>query len=584
MITQTQNTNDYIEPVIGAAKSRPTHTPISSTDASPVNSFGHKFKHKFINEQMRFAKKRLSEREAPQTLMQVGDLYLMKGNYKRAITYFLMAIDLKPDHLPAYEKILFACISHKDIDQANLFFRKVLEVTNRRPDILHKYAIFKALIDEKNRDVEEAISVLNEAEQKDPADYEVINTHGFILLNLKKDIEGSVTYFERSRSINNRYIHAINNLGVAHLRSGNPGDAEGLFKSVIEIDPRYIHSYQNLAYLYVNGKKYAEALETLVKAKHSQLILDHVWEHKIGWLLMELRNFEEAIPWYQKKIQEEKNNDLLYNNLGVCYKSVGLNTQGDACFEKAASLFKKHISGKRNLNIKIDHLKSSYNIGRSAVDRDDLDKLKETADFILRIHPEDAFGFYLRGAYLGRMKQYDNAKTYFEKSLEIEPRIREVYPDYSFILSSLDKDYEASIKLLEGALELGFDMPYIENNLAHAYILGGHFKKAEDILKKYKDDELPPSLSATKGLLCFRTGKNNKGDAYYTKAIERFASTKNKNIASQIWHYEKARHYLDNKKYEEAKVEIESASHLPESYVSDDVADLKSIIEEKISA
>ena len=146
-----------------------------------------------------------------------------------------------------------------------------------------------------------ALSVLDEILEKNPKNFDVLNTYGFILLNTQNKKEEAKDFFHRALKFNQNYIHSINNLGVCLLHENDLSEAKKQFLRGIELVPDYLQSYQNLSALYIRQEKYEDAYDILKKAKYRQLILDSLWEHQIGWLLIKLNRIDEAIDWYQKR-------------------------------------------------------------------------------------------------------------------------------------------------------------------------------------------------------------------------------------------------------------------------------------------
>lgn len=566
MIAPTQDKKEHTEAIQGLSQPTPSYIPIIPNIDPSKEEASHAFMYKFISKQIKEAKLRLKESQNPRTLVQVGDMYFLSHNYKKAVNYFLMAIELDPNFISVYEKIILAYLTHKDFNNANKFLLKLLKVTGRRSDVLHRYAMFKAFIYKDNQDPEEALSILDEILKKDPSNFEVINTYGFVLLNVQNKTEEAKKYFEKAIEINKLYPHSLNNLGVCYLKEKNFKQAQKCLLSVVETTPSYIFSYQNLACSYIAQEAYKDAYDILKNAQFKQLKLDNIWEHKIGWLLIMLKKTEEAIIWYEKKITEEPQNDLLYNNLGVCFNMLQLNDKAEQYFIKAVSVFKG-----RNLKlIRLDQLISFYNLARLAIDKGDTDTLDKISKDILTINPNDAFGKYLRGAYYSMLQNFSKAEEMFKEALSIDRKIPELYPDYGFILESINKDLIGAIKLLKEAVGYNFRSPLIDNNLAFAYIKNNELEKAENLLKKYKDENMPGVLFATKGLLEFKKNNLDKANEYYTEAVSKLTG-KNSKLANQIWLYERAQFWFNKGNVEKAKEDFELAKTYPRSYITDDL-------------
>ena len=571
MIAPAQDKNKYVETISGKIKALPTFSPV----LPDLNQTGdtHKFRYKFVSQQIKDAKSKIKESQNPRSFMQLGDVYLIQGNSKRALEHFLMALELDPNFLALYEKIILAYLLQGDSVKADEYYLKLIRLSDRQTDILHKYALFKAFMDQSNKDPEEAIHVLNEILEKEPQNFEVINSLGFVILNAQNKVDEAKKYFKRALDINPTFVHSLNNLGVCAIRQENFTEAEKYFSAAMDAVGNYVGAYENLACSYIMQKKHEQAYEILKKAKYKQLKLDDLWDHKIGWLLIELKRIPEAVEWYRSKIIQESKNDLLYNNLGVCYRILGKIDEAERNFLKAVNLF---IERKQRVAL-YDQLKSFYNLARVAIDKGNLDLLGKVVDNLLRIKPKDPFGLYLQGTYHSLSEDYVKAKEYYEEALSINRQIPELYPDYAFVLEAIEKKYDEAEAVLKEALSYGYRSPNIDNNLAFVYILKNEYKKAEEILSKYVD-HVPSVILATKGFWEFRKGNFEKGDTYYEKACKEFKG-KTAKICKQIWFNERANYFIGRGDIEKAEDELRNAKEFPDSYVSSDIIETQ----EKIS-
>jgi tetratricopeptide (TPR) repeat protein len=117
------------------------------------------------------------------------------------------------------------------------------------------------------------------------------------------------------------------------------------------------------------------------------------------------------------------------------------------------------------------------------------------------------------------LKNYDEAKTYFEKASKINEK-----PEYLLGISGIyliNNDLYNAEKILKKAVELDGSNPDIHNNLGVIYSEKKEYKKA---IKKFERAiELNPKSADAfynLGLVYTRMGKNNEAKYYYNKAIE----------------------------------------------------------------
>ncbi len=547
-------------------------------DSSTKSQLSRNFRNNFIRQRLKDLNAKYKKNKSITVTLQLADTYLLSfDRYKKAIKLYLEALVLNPDLISIYQKIILAYTMHNLYDKAEEYYQKLLSLTNERSDLLHQYALFKIRTFNKkknfNSQIDDALNILNKIIESESDNFHVLNSLGFIILNLKNDIELARNYFLRALKLNPNYLDSINNLGVCHLKSNEFDEAENSFKKAIELEQyNYPEAYQNLATLYIIRENFVLALQILKKAKENGVMISDSSDHNYGWMLLKNSFFDEAIEWYSDKVQIEPKNNFLYNNLGFCYRKKGLNYEAEKNFLKATNIAKERaqISGQ----IELRSMLAFYNLGRLAVDRGDVVLIESTANDILTFNPEDAFGKYLLGARAIIREEYNIATAYYKQALEVNNKLAEVYPDLSFIYECIFQDYDAAIQLLEQALSLNLKRPLIDNNLSYAYIKSGNLKDAKMLLDQYNEDESIPSILATKGMLSFRMGDLKEGVRLYEKAIVQFPQSL-QDLAHQIYLYEKALAHFNQNKYSESFALLTQAKRLrKDSYMSKDINSL----------
>lgn len=537
------------------------------------------FKRSLVRNQWKYVKRNLKNNTNIRTILQVGSWYDLKDNYKIAIDYYLQALSLDYENISIYKKIINTLVKHKKFDEAEKYFTKLFEITSDNK-VFKDYIFFKMVSSDKYFDVDSIINLINQSLKNNTNDIDLISLKGFLLLNFKNDINLSEQIFKDCLAINKNYIHALNNLGVCYLRKDDVKNAEKYFKLGIDVSPfNYPFTYQNLALIYINKGDLKMALSVLDSALFNNISLSYEFNHMYGWLLLNNTELEKAKSWYQDLIKKEPLNNLLYNNLGVCYSkekniSVAINY-----FDKAINLCKEQI--KKGVLKDSRSLQAFYNRGRMAIRSKDTFKIKEISENILLLDTNNAYGYYFEGSYFLKNEEYDKAIISFEKAISIDKKIPEIYPEYSFLLSSIKKEYEKAIIFLNQAIELGYNDDSIFNNLAFSYIKSGNINEGEKIINQHKESILPPFI-ATKGLLEIRKNNLKKGIEYYKEAIA-LLSGFDKTVASKILEIEVAGYWIRKGNINLAKEHINKANAFEKTYIDQDLIDLENIISSQLT-
>lgn len=526
----------------------------------------------FISRQWNEAKKNIKKWKNPRTLVQLGDAHLVRKNLEKAKKLYKEALDMDEALLGVYEKIILISLQQNKKDEANNFYMKLVKISNNRSDFLHKYILFKLFFFSADEKI--IIESLNEIEcviKLEKNNFYFYNTKGFILLNFKNDIKGAKVQFENALKINPNFSHSLNNLGVCHVREDNFEKAKEYFKLAIKNDSSYITAYENLAWSYIKNKELKDALDFLSESLQKGVGLSEEWRHQVGLLLIDLDKITEAIEWYNKKIDEEPDNNLLYNNIGFCYLKLGNIKKAKEHFRISINIFRKKI--KKFGGASVNGIVAFYNMGRVYVDVKDLSGMERIVKELTKYSPRDAFVMYLKGHISIIENDFKEAKKLFLEALKINENIPDVYPNLAFIYEALDRDYESAINCLEKALSKGFHNDLTMNNLAYAYLKSGKMKEAEKLLNMYKKN-IPAVIFTNKGLFNFLKGNRIKGDHYYKKAIKRFSEEK-RPLVRQHWYYETANFLLRENNINEARKFLEKAKKMPESYLNLDIEKLE---------
>lgn len=517
---------------------------------------------KFVSAQWSEAKQNNSQFTNPRTLEQLGDIQFLRKNLLKAEKYYIEAIKMNTSLLAVYEKLIFICIVYNKITDANNYYKIILKITDRRSVYLHKYILFKLHFFNKEYTLSEAFKDTEEIINKKPDDYTALNTYG--LLYLKSDNFNSASlYFKKALKINPDFSHSLNNLGVCFQRNGEIEKAKNYYELALKNDSSYVAPYENLANYYINKQKIQDAINILNTALTKGLVLSHAWLHQIGWLYIKVNDFKKAIEWYHKMLLIEPKNDLLYNNLGYCYVQLDEIEKGANCFNKAADIFREKM--RNNIPCDTRELLAFYNLGRLAISKREIGLLKEVYSEILSYSQDDAFADYLQGSEKVLQECYAEAKIFYLKSLEKRRDIPDIYPNLSFVIESIDCNYQSAIKLLEEAMQNGIVSLLILNNLIYAYIENENLDKAEHLLNTFKNN-IPPIIYANKGLLAFRKNDIDNGDYFYKQAVDGFSGI-NKKVAKQYWLIEKCRYYLRNADREKAKKYLFMIEHKKDTYM-----------------
>jgi serine/threonine-protein kinase len=151
----------------------------------------------------------------------------------------------------------------------------------------------------------------------------------------------AIQAFQKAVEINPYYWVNQNDLGNAYYQLADYGKAAESYRRVIELDPNNPYAYNNLGAVLVQGGKFQEAVEPLQKALQSNA--GGQAYSNLGIAYFYLKQYDKAIPAYEKAVQLVPTSDMFVGNLAEAYDLVGQRDRGQATFEQAISLAYKEL-------------------------------------------------------------------------------------------------------------------------------------------------------------------------------------------------------------------------------------------------
>lgn len=179
---------------------------------------------------------------------------------------------------------------------------------SRRGEIYKNIALI--LVEEGKND--EAKTAISEARKLNPDDTSLITVEAELYFKIKD----FVTYkklINEALDKNPNDVNLIFNLGIVSTQTNNPTDAEKFYLRVIEIDPKYINAYINLAELKLSSDP------AIVEEMNKLTTSDK--DNKRYEVLKKNRTelFKNALPYYEKALELDGQNEIVKSNLLSVY-------------------------------------------------------------------------------------------------------------------------------------------------------------------------------------------------------------------------------------------------------------------------
>jgi len=151
----------------------------------------------------------------------------------------------------------------------------------------------------------------------------------------------AIQAYQKAVELNPYYWVNHNGVGNAYYQLAEYEKAAESYRRVIELDPNNPYAYNNLGAVLVQSGKFQEAVEPLQKSL--QFSADGQAYSNLGIAYFYLRQYDKALPAYEKAVQLVPTSDMFVGNLAEAYSLVGQKDRAQTTFEQAISLAYKEL-------------------------------------------------------------------------------------------------------------------------------------------------------------------------------------------------------------------------------------------------
>ena len=469
---------------------------------------------------------------SPHPVLLEAEIMLKTGRVQESLAAVDRAIRIAPDFRPPY--LLGASIMSTmgQMKEAAAYLRHAVRIEPGKEDaVLHLVTILM-----QSSDYEESVRILKGLIQEKP-DSAIGNYYLGKLYSQMKLYREALPYFKRGVELRPELIQASVDMAIAHERLGEQDKAIEIYKQVLEQADNRAPLVQHLIQLFIQDRRYEEALFYLKKLEQMGLSSFET-NRKTGLIYLELERYDDAINLFSEMLKSDPDAHQIRVYLGSAYEEKEELAKAEAVYLKIpldSSVYPEavgrlafiyHEQGKSDKALKLLSQAISANPDKielylsQASLFEALEKTEEGLNLLLgveaRFSTEARFQFRVGILYdkLGRRPQSIermkkvvllNPKdaqahnylgyTYAEMGINLDEalthvkRALELRPDDGFFIDSLGwvyyqmKRYEDAVRYLEKAAELVKDDPTILEHLGDAYLASKNHKHA---LKYYK--------------------------------------------------------------------------------------------------
>lgn len=330
----------------------------------------------------------------------LGTAYLLIGQREKAISCYQKAIKIKPEDSVSYYNIASIYQIQNKHEQACDYFEKAYQLENRE-----NYLVSLALSELKSGQIlkatkhYKALALLHP--EKDSFQYNLASCY-----ELQKDYEQAIIIMKRLLSRNPKSFTMAQKLANLYIEVRQFRQAKDLYDSILlKVAPSSEILYQ---YAILSTQLYDTATAEKIFKKVIKMEPDNAAAHKdLGVIYLNQRLFDYAEDEFKTALELAPDDfDIVFEYANYLY-AISKYKEADEYYAKA-------------IKIKDDVVAKAL----SAINKIELNQLNEAEKLIvaaLEDQPEHEYIQFLAGRIYYSMKKFEDAKTYFIKSLEQNP-------------------------------------------------------------------------------------------------------------------------------------------------------------------
>lgn len=197
------------------------------------------------------------------------------------------------------------------------------------------------------------------------------------------------------------------NDALVHQNEGRLGEAEILYRQILETDPGHADSLNQLGVVLARTDRHAEGARLIAKAV-ALAPGEASYHNNHGIVLTHLGRPDEALECYREALAREPDNAQTLNNLGAVLKALRRPDEAAVQYQRALALrpdFAEAYSNYGNVLMDLERVKDAVSCQRQA----------------LRLNPRYAVAHNNLGSALKRLGRHGEAAASFRRALDLAP-------------------------------------------------------------------------------------------------------------------------------------------------------------------
>ncbi|HSC93746.1 MAG TPA: tetratricopeptide repeat protein [Burkholderiales bacterium] len=276
--------------------------------------------------------------------------------------------------------------------------------------------------------------------------------------------------------------------GVALHQAGRLGEAEALYRQVLEVEPQHAAALTMLGTAYAQRRDSAEAARLFEKSLEVDPFQFNALYNR-GIVLAELKRFDEALASYDRALALKPDHPEILNNRGNALAELKRLEEALASYNRALAIKPDYpeallnrgmvLSGlgrheaalssfDRALAVRDDDPRAHFNRANALTELRRHDDAVDSYDRSIALDPANPVAFNNRGNALAELCRHTKALESYDRALALKPDYVEALINRGIALAEL-KRYEEALESYERAVVVRPDsrsaVPYVEGSL-----------------------------------------------------------------------------------------------------------------------
>ena len=250
-------------------------------------------------------------------------------------------------------------------------------------------------------------------------------------------------------------------MAVQHHQAGRLGNADQLYRQILQVDPHHVGSLHFLGLLVFQLGQSDLAIEHISQALRLQPELAEA-HCNLGMVHAQRGSFAEAVACLRQALRLKPDQAEAHNNLGNVLRKQGNAAEAEASYRQA-------------LRLRPDYAQTHYNLGLVLAQQERLPEAVDCYRHALMLKPEYAEALTDLGKALADLGKLAEAVDCYHQALRLKPDSAEANNNLGVVLAYQNRPAEAAACYQE-AVRKRPDYADAHVNLAHVMLLRGDFE------------------------------------------------------------------------------------------------------------